>query len=116
LDSGAIFAAWPPLYAVAFSGFYLAMFLVLCALILRPVAFKFRSKGAHATAIDLGLGRAGPVRCRMPPAHAFRGRWPCESRRQQDRRGGSREAFARSICAVFDRYLDASAERRGRGI
>ncbi|MDQ0393307.1 cytochrome d ubiquinol oxidase subunit II [Labrys monachus] len=44
LGGGAIFAAWPPLYAVAFSGFYLAMFLVLCALILRPVAFKFRSK------------------------------------------------------------------------
>ena len=49
LGGGAIFAAWPPLYAVAFSGFYLAMFLVLCALILRPVAFKFRSKLAHPT-------------------------------------------------------------------
>jgi cytochrome bd ubiquinol oxidase subunit II len=46
LGGGAIFAAWPPLYAVAFSGFYLAMFLVLCALILRPVGFKFRSKVA----------------------------------------------------------------------
>jgi len=44
LGAGAIFAAWPDLYAVAFSGFYLAMFLVLCTLILRPVAFKFRSK------------------------------------------------------------------------
>ncbi len=44
LGAGAIFAAWPPLYAVAFSGFYLAMFLVLCALILRPVGFKYRSK------------------------------------------------------------------------
>lgn len=44
LGAGAIFAAWPTLYAVAFSGFYLAMFLVLCALILRPVGFKFRSK------------------------------------------------------------------------
>jgi cytochrome d ubiquinol oxidase subunit II len=49
LGGGAIFAAWPPLYAVAFSGFYLAMFLVLCALILRPVAFKFRSKIDHPT-------------------------------------------------------------------
>jgi cytochrome bd ubiquinol oxidase subunit II len=46
LGGGAIFAAWPPLYATAFSGFYLAMFLVLCALILRPVGFKFRSKFA----------------------------------------------------------------------
>ena len=44
LGGGAIFAAWPILYATAFSGFYLAMFLVLAALILRPVAFKFRSK------------------------------------------------------------------------
>ncbi len=44
LGGGAIFAAWPALYALSFSGFYLAMFLVLVALILRPVAFKYRSK------------------------------------------------------------------------
>jgi cytochrome d ubiquinol oxidase subunit II len=44
LGAGAIFAAFPPLYAVAFSGFYLAMLLLLCSLILRPVGFKFRSK------------------------------------------------------------------------
>ena len=43
LGGGAIFAAWPPLYAVSFSGFYLAMFAILFALILRPVGFKFRS-------------------------------------------------------------------------
>lgn len=49
LGGGAIFAAWPPLYAVSFSGFYLAMFLVLCGLILRPVAFKYRSKRDSAT-------------------------------------------------------------------
>ncbi|MBI1274267.1 MAG: cytochrome d ubiquinol oxidase subunit II [Alphaproteobacteria bacterium] len=44
LGAGAVFAAWPTLYAVSFSGFYLAMFLALCALILRPVGFKFRGK------------------------------------------------------------------------
>lgn len=44
LGGGAIFAAWPYVYAVSFSGFYLAMFLVLAALILRPVGFKYRSK------------------------------------------------------------------------
>lgn len=44
LGGGASFAAWPPLYAASFSGFYIAMFVVLIALILRPVAFKFRSK------------------------------------------------------------------------
>ena len=44
LGGGAIFAAWPLLYAVSFSGLYLAMFVILVGLILRPVAFKFRSK------------------------------------------------------------------------
>lgn len=41
---GAVFAAWPLLYASSFSSFYLAMMLLLIALILRPVAFKYRSK------------------------------------------------------------------------
>ena len=41
---GAIFAAFPPVYAASFSGFYLAMFLVLATLILRPVGFEFRNK------------------------------------------------------------------------
>jgi len=44
LGGGAIFAAFPALYAVSFSGFYLAMFLVLLGLILRPVAITYRSK------------------------------------------------------------------------
>src|SRR3977135_3713420 len=41
LGGGAIFAAFPMLYATAFSGFYLAIFLVLAALILLPLAVKF---------------------------------------------------------------------------
>jgi len=44
LGGGAVFAAFPPIYAAAFSGFYIAMFLVLAALILRPVGFEFRNK------------------------------------------------------------------------
>ncbi|HEY5760495.1 MAG TPA: cytochrome d ubiquinol oxidase subunit II [Steroidobacter sp.] len=44
LGGGAAFAAWPLLYAAAFSGLYLALFLVLIALILRPVGFAFRGK------------------------------------------------------------------------
>ncbi|WP_417492751.1 cytochrome d ubiquinol oxidase subunit II [Maricaulis sp.] len=44
LGGGAIFAAWPFVYAISFSGFYLAMFVVLASLILRPVGFKYRSK------------------------------------------------------------------------
>jgi cytochrome bd ubiquinol oxidase subunit II len=42
--AGALFAAWPMVYAVAFSGFYVAMMLVLFALFLRPVGFDYRSK------------------------------------------------------------------------
>ncbi len=49
LGGGAIFAAWPFVYAVSFSGFYLAMFLVLASMILRPVAFKYRSKRPDPT-------------------------------------------------------------------
>jgi len=41
---GAIFAAWPAVYAAAFSGFYIAMLLVLFALFFRPVGFDYRSK------------------------------------------------------------------------
>lgn len=41
---GAIFAAFPIWYSTMFSGFYLALLLVLVALILRGVAFEFRSK------------------------------------------------------------------------
>ena len=48
LGGGAVFAAWPPVYAASFSGFYIAMFLVLAALILRPVGFEFRNKVADA--------------------------------------------------------------------
>jgi len=44
LGGGAIFAAWPMLYAVSFSGFYFAILLLLLSLILRPVGFKYRSK------------------------------------------------------------------------
>ena len=44
LGAGAVFAAWPLLYAASFSGLYLAMFLILAALILRPVGFTFRGK------------------------------------------------------------------------
>jgi cytochrome d ubiquinol oxidase subunit II len=46
---GAIFAAWPLVYATAFSGFYWAMLAVLWALFFRPVGFDYRSKIHHAT-------------------------------------------------------------------
>ena len=44
VGGGASFAAWPLLYAASFSGFYIAMFLVLLSLIIRPVSLNFRDK------------------------------------------------------------------------
>ncbi len=51
LGAGAIFAAFPTLYATAFSVFYVVMILMLFSMILRPVAFEYRSK------IDQGFWR-----------------------------------------------------------
>ncbi len=47
LGGGAVFAAWPFVYAAAFSGLYLAMFLLLLAFIVRPVGFGYRNKLDH---------------------------------------------------------------------
>ena len=44
---GAMFAAFPNWYATLFSGFYLALVLMLVALIVRAVGFEFRSKDTH---------------------------------------------------------------------
>ncbi len=44
---GAMFAAFPHWYATMFSGFYLAMFIIVIGLIVRGVAFEFRSKVEH---------------------------------------------------------------------
>ena len=61
---GAIFAAWPLVYATAFSGFYWAMMAVLWALFFRPVGFDYRSKINNATwrsTWDWGLFIGGAV-------------------------------------------------------
>jgi len=61
---GAIFAAWPSVYAAAFSGFYMAMMLVLFALFFRPVGFDYRSKLGDSRwrkAWDWGLFAGGAV-------------------------------------------------------
>jgi cytochrome d ubiquinol oxidase subunit II len=61
---GAIFAAWPAVYAAAFSGFYFAMMLVLFALFFRPVGFDYRSKIEHPIwrqTWDWGLFAGGAV-------------------------------------------------------
>src|SRR5580704_7700165 len=64
LGGGAAFAAFPLLYAVAFSGFYAAMFLVLLTFIVRPVGFDFRNKlaaPAWRSTWDTILSTAGVV-------------------------------------------------------
>jgi cytochrome d ubiquinol oxidase subunit II len=55
---GAMFAAFPHWYATLFSGFYLALFLILLALIVRAVGIEFRAKGLTnrwRTACDAGI-------------------------------------------------------------
>lgn len=66
LGGGAVFAAWPALYAASFSGLYFALFLILVALILRPVGFMFRNKlvdlrWRHAWDWALMIGGAVPA-------------------------------------------------------
>jgi cytochrome d ubiquinol oxidase subunit II len=67
LGGGAIFAAWPPLYAVSFSGFYLAMFVILAAFILSG---QWPSSTARSVTTRAG-GRPGTGPClpvaRSPP-------------------------------------------------
>ncbi|ODN43928.1 cytochrome d ubiquinol oxidase subunit II [Piscirickettsia litoralis] len=46
---GAVFAIWPTVYATAFSGYYVAMLLILWSLFLRPVGFEYRSKLPNQT-------------------------------------------------------------------
>jgi cytochrome d ubiquinol oxidase subunit II len=61
---GALFAAWPMVYATAFSGFYWALLLVLFALFFRPVGFEYRSKVEDPrwrSAWDWGLFVGGSV-------------------------------------------------------
>jgi cytochrome d ubiquinol oxidase subunit II len=61
---GAMFAAWPLVYAASFSGFYFAMLLVLFSLFFRPVGFDYRGKRDNPrwrTAWDWGLFIGGFV-------------------------------------------------------
>ena len=63
---GALFAAFPPVYATVFSGFYLAFVLLLVALIVRAVSFEFRSKvdapgWRRRWDVAFGIGSAVPA-------------------------------------------------------
>ena len=61
---GAMFAAWPTVYAASFSGFYIAMILVLAALFFRPVGLEYRAKIDNPTwrkVWDWGLFAGGAV-------------------------------------------------------
>ena len=63
---GALFAAFPPVYASVFSGFYLAFMLLLVALIFRAISFEFRSKvdspgWRRCWDVAFGVGSAVPA-------------------------------------------------------
>lgn len=48
LGGGAVFAAWPLIYATAFSGLYVVMLILLWSMIVRPLGFEYRSKLSSA--------------------------------------------------------------------
>ena len=59
---GALFAAWPMVYAASFSGFYLAMILTLASLWLRPLCLEYRAKiddDGWRKALDVGISLSG---------------------------------------------------------
>ena len=63
---GAIFAAWPEVYAASFSGLYWGMLLVLFAIWLRPLAFDYRNHNSDETwlkrwDIALTIGSLVPI-------------------------------------------------------
>ncbi|WP_084966038.1 cytochrome d ubiquinol oxidase subunit II [Thermoactinospora rubra] len=60
---GATFAAFPEWYATLFSGFYLPLFLILLALIVRGIALEYRNKTASAKGWDRAFfwGSLGPA-------------------------------------------------------
>src|SRR6478672_10069497 len=60
---GATFAAFPEWYATLFSGFYLPLFLILLALIMRGVALEYRGKSAGTRGWDRAFfwGSLGPA-------------------------------------------------------
>lgn len=64
LGGGAIFAAYPTLYATSFSGLLLAMVLILAALFFRPIGLEYRAKfesEAHRRGVDWTLFISGFV-------------------------------------------------------
>ena len=103
---GAIFAAFPHWYATLFSGFYLALFLMLVALIVRGVAFEFRSKDEHpawrATWDWIDLLR----QCRPRPPLGRGPRQPAEG--HPDRRGRRPSPAASSTCSAPTRSSPGS--------
>ncbi len=67
---GATFAAFPEWYATLFSGFYLALFLILVALIVRGVAFEYRSKRPEPAWRRGGTGPSSSARSCRPSCGA----------------------------------------------
>ncbi len=79
LGGGAVFAAWPHVYSMAFSGFYFAILTLLALLIIRPVCFKFRGKHKDESVrriYDWGLCLSGalpPLLCGVAVGNIFIG-------------------------------------------
>ena len=100
---GATFAAFPEWYATLFSGFYIALFAILVALIFRGIAIEYRNKRASVAVADaLGLGdRDRLVRPRAPVGRRLRRTScrACRSTRTRSSRAPSSRSSTRSACS-----------------
>ena len=102
--AGAIFAAFPMVYAMTFSGFYLAIMLVLFGLILRAVSLEFRHRDSSWSA---RLGRR--LLRRQPGAGAARGRRPRQRHpRRADGRAGQLHRAPSGSCSTRSLLSSAS--------
>ena len=107
---GATFAAFPEWYATLFSGFYLALLLILVALIVRGVAFEYRGKIDS----DRVAAQLGPRdRRRLGAARAAVGRGVREHRARRAARRATTSTPARcSTCSTRTRCSAASPRCR----
>ncbi len=102
--AGAIFAAFPMVYAMTFSGFYLAIMLVLFGLILRAVSLEFRHRDAE---LERRVGRR--LLPRQPGAGAARRRRPRQRHpRRADGRAGQLHRAPSGTCSTRTRCSSAS--------
>ena len=101
---GALFAAFPPVYAMTFSGFYLAIMLVLFGLILRAVSLEFRHRDPGWTRVWDGAFFLGSLVPSLLVRRRPRQRHPGRAAQRQRRLHGHLPRTAQPVLAARRRH------------